>query len=299
MQHEYGIYGGPDGDSIVEIMRRVRVPIIAVMHTVLTDPSAHQREILEEVARAASAVVVMTETARRRLIAGYSIDPAKLALVAHGAPTEWGSDDEAGPARTAPPGILTWGLLGPGKGIEWAIDALAVLGDLEVPPRYVIAGRTHPHVLEHEGEAYRDMLRSRAADLGIADRVSFDDRYLDRPALRELVRAAAVVVLPYDSLDQVTSGVLIEAVTARRPIVATAFPHAVDLLSGGAGTVVAHRDPQAIAGALRRILTEPGVATAMVAAAARVAPEFSWAAVAEQYRAIGRRLADEESAVVA
>jgi glycosyltransferase involved in cell wall biosynthesis len=297
IQHEYGIYGGHDGETVIGVLRRLRVPAIVVLHTVLVEPTVHQRQVLEEVARAASVVVVMTETARRRLLQGYAVDPGKIALIAHGAPTDWAvTEPSTGGGSSL---VLTWGLIGPGKGIEWAVEALAALQDLDPAPRYVVAGETHPQVLERDGESYRTMLVARASELGISHKVSFDNRYLDRPALRALVRDADVVVLPYDSPDQVTSGVLIEAVTAGRPVVATAFPHAVELLSSGAGTIVPHRDPDGIAAAVRRILAEPGVAAAMGDAAGRLVPDLTWAAVAERYRQLGQRLRREATSVVA
>lgn len=297
IQHEYGIYGGADGETVVAVMRQLHVPAIVVLHTVLVEPTAHQRQILEEVARAASVVVVMTETAKVRLIEGYLVDETKVELIPHGAPATWGAV-AARPSRGTA-NVLTWGLLGPGKGIEWAITAVAALQELQPQPRYVIAGETHPLVLEHFGESYREMLQDRARALGVGHAVSFDNRYLDPLTLGHLVESADVVVLPYDSTDQVTSGVLIEAVTARRPVVASAFPHAVELLSSGAGTVVPHRDPAAIAAAVRRILTEPDLAASMVDAAGRLAPDLTWTAVAERYRTMAGRLADEAVAVVA
>jgi glycosyltransferase involved in cell wall biosynthesis len=181
-------------------------------------------------------------------------------------------------------------LLGPGKGIEWAVEALAGLQDLRPAPRYVVAGETHPHVLARDGESYREAVVARAERLGVGHALELVDRYLAPRELRDLVLAADVVVLPYDSTDQVTSGVLIEAVTARRPVVATAFPHAVELLSSGAGIVVGQRDVEAMTDALRRVLTEPATAARMVAAAERLAPDLTWAAVAERYRLLGNRL---------
>jgi glycosyltransferase involved in cell wall biosynthesis len=233
----------------------------------------------------------MTETARQRLLGGYRVDADKVSLIAHGAPTDWADvtpTSRAGDQAS----ILTWGLLGPGKGIEWAVEAVAALQDLDPAPRYAVVGETHPRVLAAQGDVYRDGLKARVAELGIGNRVQFDDRYYDRASLRRLVADAAVVVLPYDSKDQVTSGVLIEAVTCRRPVVATAFPHAVELLSGGVGLVVPHQDAVALEGALRRVLTEPGLADGMVRAAARLAPELTWRAVAESYLALGRSLVE-------
>ena len=148
-----------------------------------------------------------------------------------------------------------------------------------------MVGQTHPRVLERYGERYRDGLISRAGQLGLTDSVQFDARYLPRPELHRLVQQADVVLLPYDSREQVTSGVLIEAITAGKPVVSTGFPHANELLSTGAGLVVERQDPAGIAAALRRVLTEPGLAERMGAEASRIAPELLWPAVADQYRA--------------
>ena len=298
VQHEYGIYGGADGEAVIEILRRLQVPAIVVLHTVLASPTPHQRAVLEDVVRNAAAVVVMTRTAQRRLLDDYLVDPERVVVIPHGAPTDWAAVAATGRAEGAAT-ILTWGLLGPGKGIEWAIKAIAALHDLDPAPRYLVAGETHPRVLERQGHAYRDRLKAQAAELGVGHLVEFEDRYLDQASLRKLVTSANVVVLPYDSKDQVTSGVLIEAVTCRRPVVATAFPHAVELLSAGAGTVVPQQDAPAIAIALRRILTEPGVSASMVRAAERLAPDLTWQAVADRYRLLGRQLAVEAVPVLA
>jgi glycosyltransferase involved in cell wall biosynthesis len=145
-------------------------------------------------------------------------------------------------------------------------------------------------VLEREGEVYRRTLEARARACGVADDVLFDDRYLGAAQLHGLIHSADIVLLPYDSREQVTSGVLIEAVAAGKPVISTRFPHAVELLDGGVGLLVDQRDPAAIALALRRVLTEPGLARRMSAAAAAVAPELSWGSVAERYLDLGRSL---------
>ncbi len=297
VQHEYGIYGGHDGESVVEVIRRLKVPSIVVLHTVLSNPTHHQRTVLEHVARAASAVVVMTDTARVRLLENYRVEAAKVQIIAHGAPTNWVG---AGPATsTGTSSVLTWGLLGPGKGVEWMIDALPVLKDIDPPVIYTVAGETHPNVLEHHGEAYRNRLKKRSVTLKVAHMLRFENRYLDEASLGALVREADVVVLPYDSTDQVTSGVLIEAVSALRPVVATGFPHAVELLSSGAGTIVDHRDPTGMANAVRSILTEPGVAESMRTSAHALISDLSWSAVAERYRSLSIRLQQDAVPVVA
>lgn len=289
LQHEFGVYGGRDGDEILSLLASLRVPTVVVLHTVLVDPTPHQREVLEAVVAAADSVVTMTATARDRLDAHYQADMTKVEIIAHGAPETRVSTGLAPIFRTGEPTVLTWGLLGPGKGIEWGIEAMALLRDLRPAPRYVVAGQTHPKVVLRDGEAYRTALSGQVQRLGLSGAVSFDGRYRDAPALAELVSSADVVLLPYDSVDQVTSGVLVEAVAAGKPVVATGFPHAVELLGSGAGVIVAHRDPPAIAEALRSVLTRRGVAARMSDAAAATAPQL-WPAVAASYRALSTRL---------
>ena len=286
VQHDYGLYGGTDGDEVLEIVRGLTVPSIVVAHTVLVEPTDHQRQVLEEIVDAASAVVVMAQTAARRLCSRFDVGPSKVTVINHGAASP---DPSYCPDRTGRPMLLSWGLFGPGKGIEWAIDAMADLKDLAPRPRYVVAGRTHPKVVAAHGEVYRDMLVARTWARGVAASVTFDSAYRDVRSLTHLIQDATVVVLPYDSRDQVTSGVLVDALAAGRPVVATAFPHAVELLASGAGLVVPHGDATALSTALRRVLTEPGLARSMEREAARLSPAFSWSSVAAQYA----RLADE------
>jgi glycosyltransferase involved in cell wall biosynthesis len=288
VQHEYGIYGGVDGDEILGLLDALTIPSIVVLHTVLSAPTTHQRTVLEAVASAADAVVTMTATARDRLAAGYAVDMTKVSVIPHGAPALQPSRMPT--FRSVEPTVLTWGLIGPGKGIEWGIAAMSLLGDLYPAPRYHIAGQTHPKVLAREGEAYRKRLKEDVQARRLTGRVSFDSHYRDRAALADLVSAADVVLLPYDSTDQVTSGVLIEAVAALKPVVATRFPHALELLGDGAGLLVPHKDPRAIAEALRTLLTHRELTTGMTKAAVATAPELLWPAVAQRYRALAADL---------
>jgi glycosyltransferase involved in cell wall biosynthesis len=286
VQHEYGIYGGPDGEEILPFMSALRIPTVVVLHTVLSAPTGHQRLVLEQVAAAADALVVMTMTAYQRLAAGYLVDMAKVSVIPHGVSVT--RPNHAPAFRNAQPTVLTWGLLGPGKGIEWGIAAMALLRGLRPAPRYVIAGQTHPKVLQHEGEAYRLRLQRQVRELDLAAMVSFDGHYRHARALAELVSSADVVLLPYDTTEQVTSGVLIEAVAAGKPVIATRFPHAEELISDGAGVLVDHHDPAAIAGALRQLLVpQPagGPRPATINAG-----ELLWSAVAARYRRLAEDL---------
>lgn len=296
VQHEFGIYGGADGDEVLGVLDRLTVPAIVVLHTVLSAPTWHQRAVLERVTERAAAVITMTMTARTRLLESCSVEAGKVVVIPHGAID---STTVRSARPPGPPTILTWGLLGPGKGIESVIDVLPGLRRLDPRLRYRVVGQTHPRVLERDGEAYRTALIIRAAARGVADMVAFEASYLDVTSLRMVVAQADVVVLPYESHEQVTSGVLIEAVAAGKPVVATAFPHAVELLADGAGLVVRHGDRRALGHALRRVLAEPGLAASMAHRSARVAPELQWSSVAARYRELADTLVAATSAVVA
>ncbi|WP_243076287.1 glycosyltransferase [Microbacterium sp. SS28] len=287
VQHEYGIYGGPDGDEIIPLLRSLSTPAIVVLHTVLIAPTPHQRAVLETVCRLADTVVVMTDNARDILNRTYNVKPSKVRVIPHGVPVPRAA---AATKHTASKRILTWGLISPGKGLEWGIRAIAQLRYTVPSVEYVIAGETHPKVLAHEGEQYREALQELITDLDLGDIVTLDNRYRDAAQLAELIADADVVLLPYDSHDQATSGVLIEAVAAGIPVVATGFPHAVELLGRGAGLIATHQDAESMAAALGAIVGAEGLAQQMHDAALRDTRHSSWPAVADQYRAIADRM---------
>ena len=295
VQHEYGLYGGADGDEVLDVLAGLRIPSIVIAHTILTDPTAHQRSTLVSVAGLAGHVVVMSDAARARLCSRFDVDPAIVTTIPHGAAIPTGrAPDEPG----ARPIILTCGLIGPGKGIERVIEAMRSLQCLPARPRYLVAGQTHPKVLAASGEAYREALVEQASRNGVGASVFFDASYRDVVSHTALIQSAAVVVLPYDSTDQVTSGVLADAIAAGRPVVATAFPHALESLASGAGLIVDRDDPAALVSALRRVLVEPGLADRMAAEASRLAPSMCWPVVAGAYVNLANRLLSRDPAFV-
>jgi glycosyltransferase involved in cell wall biosynthesis len=293
IQHEYGIYPGADGADVLRLMRRLAVPSIVVLHTVLSRPTSRQKSLLEQIVATAGAAVTMTGSAHDRLLVGYDVDPAKVSVIPHGAADHTGTPV----VRQKRPHMLTWGLLGPGKGIEWAIRSLTHLRRLD--PVYTVAGRTHPKVLERHGESYRAGLHQLGAELGVAHAVDYQAIYHDEAALGRLIRSADVVVLPYDSTEQVTSGVLIEAVAARVPVVATPFPHAVELLTDGPGLLVPHKNPRALATAVRKILSQPSLAAGLANRTDEQAATLRWPAVAARYEALVQRLIAADAVAVA
>lgn len=289
IQHEFGIFGGPDGDEVIDLIEGLSVPAAVTLHTVLDRPSENQRWIIEQLADRADRLVVMSKTARDRLVVRYGADPDSIEVIPHGTDTLFSGPSLATGDR---PLVLTWGLIGPGKGFESVIEAFADLVDIVPLPRYLIAGATHPHVVESAGESYREGLIEQVHGLGLEGMIEFDDRYLDRDSLARLVRSADIVVLPYASVEQVTSGVLVEAIAASKPVIATRFPHAVELLSNGAGITVPHGDTQALAGALRRLLNDRSLVSRMGKEARRLSDGWHWPA-------IGRRFGDMMSGLLA
>ena len=281
LQHEFGIYPGPDGVDVVRFAEACQAPLFTVLHTALRTPTPSQREIIERIARHSVLVIVHSAVARDRLLAAHDIDASRVIVVPHGATPNLSGP----PALTSPePIVLTWGLLGPGKGIERGIRAIAQLRREGLDVRYVVAGETHPNVRKHQGEAYRDGLRELAVELGVDDLVEFRGTYSSWDELRAVVRSADVVLLPYDTRDQVTSGVLVEALAAGKPVVATAFPHAVELSRTGAVEVVEHDDDDAIADVLVRILDDDQLRDRMQAAARAESAQYAWPIIGNRIR---------------
>lgn len=287
VNHEFGIFDGPEGSAIVELLDRVSTPAIAVLHTVQTDPTPLQRTILEAIGERVDALVAQSQAARRRLLRHFTVDPNLVHVIPHGAAPNFEGPTER---HTDRPVVLTWGLIGPGKGLECAIDAMALLGDLEPAPVYLIAGETHPKVRATDGEQYRTSLQRRVEAHGISGRVSFDARYRDLDELGTLIRSCDIVLLPYESRDQITSGVLVEALASGKPVVATAFPHAREVLASGAGDIVAHDDPEAMASGLRVFLEQPERAELARQHARRIGQSFFWPSVGTSYIDLARRV---------
>lgn len=283
IQHEYGIYGGPDGVEVLDLIENLTVPAIATLHTVPHDPTPEQKRILEAVVASTAQTIVMSNAASHRLVGRYVLEPAKVRVIPHGANPEL-----AGPHKTVGerPVVLSWGLIGPGKGLETAITAFSQLEDVTPRPRYVILGDTHPKVKAQQGDRYLEGLIAQAEDSGVGDVVEFENRYLDTASLIEMIHSVDFVLIPYDSREQATSGVLVEAIAAGKPVVATAFPHAVEMLGTGAGIAVPHGDPTAMAAAMRKLFTDPDLAARMADTARSLGSTMYWPAVAAAYESL-------------
>lgn len=280
LQHEFGIFGPDDGIRVLDLVTSADLPVISVLHTVLAEPSNRQRYIIETLAENSAGLVVMSEAARERLEMSYDVAGCPVETIPHGTVLA-----DPLPSFDRPrPMVLSWGLLGPGKGLEVGIRAMRRLRHLKPAPIYVIAGQTHPNVLKSQGESYRIGLAELAQDLGVADMIRFVNRYLTADDLVQLRSQASVALIPYENNVQVTSGALVEAIGAGLPVVATRFPHAIELLSGGAGDLVEHGDARGIARSLERLLIDPVRRRNAARAIDALKPHLSWSAVGAAYQ---------------
>jgi glycosyltransferase involved in cell wall biosynthesis len=289
LQHEYGIFGGADGEYVLSFARELARPLVLTLHTVLSEPTDHQRVVLSALCEEAERVIVMTETARELLLRMNGCAAEKIRVVQHGAPALLGRRNTNGSApsrgldRLRSRFVLsTFGLISPGKGIETAIAALPGIVERHPEVLYLIAGRTHPEVARLKGEQYRLLLERRALDLGVADHVEFDDRFLSVPELADLLHASDVFLTPYRNREQIASGALTFAIAAGCASISTPYLFAQDMLATGAGKLVPFDDAAAIENAVCDFIESPESLAAARAEARRIGAELAWPAIAAE-----------------
>ncbi|OYW46863.1 MAG: glycosyl transferase family 1 [Sphingomonadales bacterium 32-68-7] len=260
LQHEYGIFGGADGEMVCDLVDRIAAPLILSPHTVLAEPSERQRAILCRLIERASRIMVMSRHSRDLLVARYGAPPEILEVIPHGAPDRPFGRSAQFKSELGLAGknvLMTFGLLGPGKGLERMIEALPAIVARHPETVYRIVGATHPNLVAREGEAYRERLQALAAELGVASHVAWDNRFLDTDELLDQLEACDIYVTPYFNLQQSTSGTLSYAVALGKAVVATPYLHARELLAGGAGLLVEPDNAPALAEAVTGLLDDP------------------------------------------
>jgi glycosyltransferase involved in cell wall biosynthesis len=295
LQHEYGIFGGRDGEYVLSFVQELSQPLVLTLHTVLASPTPGQLGVLSSLCDEAERVIVMTETARRMLANLGVCDAGKIAVVPHGAPPQLAAArrelDRGRPPRylTATVGgfeemesrfvLSTFGLISPGKGLEVMLDALPGVIDRHPEALYVIAGRTHPQVARRQGEEYRLLLERRVLDLELGEHVVFDDRFLSVGELADLLAATDVFVTPYASREQSSSGALTFALAAGCAAISTPYWYARDVLASGAGTLVDFGDAEALGAAVCAYIEAPEMLARARDEARRISATFEWPAV--------------------
>lgn len=298
IQHEYGIFGGADGEHVLSLASQLHQPIVLTLHTVLSVPSVGQAETLRALCDLSTLVCVFTETARRMVLDARLVRPERVRVVPHGGPTELLPQDNGNRRRLRLPRrhpdeparaidadrqvLATFGLISPGKGIETAIAAMPAIVERHPKAVYVIAGQTHPEVAKQHGEEYRLSLERLARDLELGDHVVFDDRFLTVDDLSSMLGATTIYLTPYRSREQIVSGALTFAIVAGCPTISTPYFYAEDLLASGAGVIVPFDDPEALAEAVNDLLDDPERLERVRRRAQEVGHELSWPQVGRQ-----------------
>jgi hypothetical protein len=273
---------------VLSFARELAQPLVVTLHTVLSEPTPHQEEVLTELCAEAELVIVMTDTALRLLVESGACPKEKVRVVPHGAPVRI-AERAAGEVRTRQPSsavddpfrLSTFGLISPGKGVETVLEALPAMIERHPQIVYTIAGRTHPDVWRREGERYRLMLERRVLELGLEAHVEFDDRFLSIDELSDLLAATDVFLTPYGNREQIASGALTFAIAAGCAVVSTPYWYAQDMLASGAGVLVPFRDPAALADAVCGYVERPDALLAARAEARRIGSTLAWPSVAQ------------------
>ena len=286
VQHEYGIFGGPAGAMLLKLLDRVDAPVVVVLHTVLERPNAEQRAVIDALATRSARLVVMAEKGRDILRRVHGIPSARIAVVAHGVPERPESDPAAvkrafgfGDRRV----LLTFGLLSPNKGLETMIRAMPAIVAAHPDTLYVILGATHPHLVQREGEAYRESLKALAEELGVAANVRFVDGFLEQSVLLDYLHATDVYVTPYLNEAQITSGTLSYAVALGKPVVSTPYWHASELLADDVGLLVPSGDVRQFAETIISLLDDPTRMAGYGQRAYAIGRTMTWDKLAQAY----------------
>ena len=296
LQHEYGIFGGPAGSHILHLLRRLKMPVVTTLHTVLREPDANQLMVMSEIAELSDRLIVMSELSSQFLQEVFKVPGSKIDMVPHGVPDLPFLDPNFYKDRFGVEGkavLLTFGLLSPNKGIENVIQALPHILSRHKNVVYLVAGATHPHILRREGDRYRDSLQALAKEVGVASNVIFHNRFVSPEEMLEFIGAADIYITPYRHEAQVVSGTLAYALGAGKAIISTPYWHAKELLNDGRGALIPFQDPDAIARKTVELLDTPAVRHSMRKRAYLFAREMVWKRVAQGYMESFARVRDD------
>jgi glycosyltransferase involved in cell wall biosynthesis len=288
LQHEYGIFGGEAGGHIVELLGRLTMPIVTTLHTVLPAPTTAQRDVMGKIIARSTKLVVMAEKGRELLRSVHDVPAQKIEVIPHGIPDFPFLESHHAKTKFGFSGktvILTFGLLSPSKGIETVIDAMPAIVESCPNAVYVVLGATHPNLIRHQGEAYRDGLNARVRELGMEDHVVFFNQFVDQATLLDFISMCDVYTTPYLNEAQMTSGTLAYSFGLGKAVVSTPYWHARELLEDGRGILVAFGDAKAIGSEVAALLCNDVRRHAMRKRAYAASRSMTWAQTAKRYLA--------------
>jgi glycosyltransferase involved in cell wall biosynthesis len=286
IEHEYGIFGGEAGEYILDLVDKLQIPFVTTLHTVLPKPSDKQKEILKLLGKKSAKVITMTKNTKPVLESVYDIDPSKIEVIHHGVPYRILESRDNLKEKHGLSGrsvVSTFGLLSPGKGLEYGIEAIAKVAKEHKDIVYLILGQTHPCVKKKSGEEYREKLMELVDRLGIREHVWFVDKYLTKDEIIHYLQLSDIYMTPYLGRDQAVSGPLAYAVGYGRVIVSTPYSYAKEMLSEGRGLLAEFNDADSLAGHIRYVLKNPEAKKEMERRTLSVGRTMMWGNVANQY----------------
>jgi glycosyltransferase involved in cell wall biosynthesis len=286
VQHEYGLFAGIAGNSLLQLLDAVSVPVVTMLHTVLSRPEPAIRQVTDSICAKSSAILVPGPRSEAVLRQVYRTDMTAVVQVPHGIGTI-----ARLPEKSSRPLLMGFGFLGPNKGVEHVLEAISHLVEHWPEVCYRFVGGQHPNEVRVSGHEYPDRLRRLAARLDVSDRVKFVCRYVSDVELSRTLAAATVCVLPYTDIEQAVSGTLVRAIGAGRAVVATPFRHALEAADLGAVHLVQTCDPLGIAEAVALLLTDRRYRQRLEERARAMASGLAWPSVARQYEWVLRRAA--------
>lgn len=286
IEHEYGIFGGDSGEYILDFIDNLRIPVITTLHTVLSEPSSKQRKILRHLGKKSAKVVTMAKNTKPILETVYGINPSKIEVIHHGVPYRELEKREKLKEKHGFSGrsiVSTFGLLSPGKGLEYGIEAIAKVAKHHKDILYLILGQTHPVVKAQFGEAYREKLMEMVDQLGIGDHVKFVDKYLTKDEIIHYLQLSDIYMTPYLGKEQAVSGTLAYAVGYGKVIVSTPYSYAQEMLAEGRGLLAEFRDSDSLAKHIMYVLDNPQAKKEMEKRTLSVGRTMMWRNVASHY----------------
>lgn len=302
IEHEYGIFGGDHGDYIVRMMEQVEKPMVVTLHTVLATPNPKQKEIVERMARLANHLIVMIDTGRQILTENYDLDPSKIVVIPHGVPNVRKRASSVAKKQLGLEGrmvVSTFGLISRGKGLEYAIEAMAKVVDKHPEAVYLVLGQTHPSIRKEHGEEYRNSLTELVNTHGLRKNVRFNNHFLSLEELVNYLSATDIYVTPYLGKDQITSGTLAYAIGCGKAIISTPYLYAEEMLGEGRGILVPFRDADALGDAMLRLMDDEKYRHALESATYRFGRRTTWYNVAIEHLNLYHKLMEEPSEAAA
>ena len=289
IEHEFGIYGGKYGEYLLDFVNNLEIPFVTTLHTVLPEPEALQRHILNVLGQKGKKIITMAENTVDMLIQSYGINPLKIAVIDHGVPYVPMKSREVLKAEDGLENrfiISTFGLLSPGKGLEYGIEAIAELVKKQKNALYYILGQTHPAIKKKSGEAYRKSLEAMVKTRGLGGNVIFINKYLSKEEIIRYLMLSDVYMTPYLNKDQAVSGTLAYAVGYGRVIVSTPYSYAKEMLSEGRGLLAEFGDSKSIVECIKEVIDNPDEKEEMEQKTLQKGKTMRWENVAAKYQSL-------------